>query len=245
MTMPPAHAPNIAAADLERLISADRFGPYRRAAASADEAVLLYEWNARASGAYAELLQHVEVLVRNAMHDSLTAHHATITGRPSGASWFDSPSWVMHHWFNRPAQDTINGAVVRAGHSPAQPRPGKVVAEMSFGFWRYLASDRYEQSFWVPALDAAFAVPGQRVRDRRCAVEDHLGPLHLLRNRIAHCEPIFGSITYKRRRAAPLSRDLVGLHADALELVRWISPEAETWLIAGLRHLPALLAQRP
>jgi hypothetical protein len=245
MTIPPDHPPTIDAGDLEQLISAERFGPYRRATASADEAVRLYEWNARASGAYAELLQHVEVLVRNAMHDSLTAHYATILGRVPGATWFDSPSWVRHHWFNRPAQDTINKAVAKAGHSPTQPRPGKVVAEIGFGFWRYLASDRYEQSLWVPALDGAFAAPGQRVRDRRRAVEDRLGPLHLLRNRIAHCEPIFGSITYKRRRTAPLSRDLAALHADALELVGWISPDAEAWLTTGLRYLPALLAQRP
>lgn len=96
--MPPVNLPNIDAADLEQLISAERFGPYRRATPSADEAVRLYEWNARASGAYAELLQHVEVLVRNAMHDALTAHHATIPGRPPGGAWFDSPSWVKHHW---------------------------------------------------------------------------------------------------------------------------------------------------
>lgn len=188
------------AADLERLVSARRFSTYLRAASDPDEAVRLYLWNARISGAFAELLQHVEVIVRNAMHASLAAHHGSIPGRPHGAEWFDGPSWVRHHWLNAPAQTSIEKAVRFARHSPAHPRPDKVVSELGFGFWRYLVSDRYEQSLWVPALDGAFGAPGATVRERRHAVEDRLAPLHLLRNRIAHCEPIFGTITYTRRR---------------------------------------------
>ena len=68
--------------------------------------------------------------------------------------------------------------------------------------------------------------------------------LHLLRNRIAHCEPIFGVIT-DRRRSGPLSRDLAGMRDDAVELVGWISPAAQTWLATTLTHLTTVLAQRP
>ncbi|HXL93420.1 MAG TPA: hypothetical protein VN969_31200 [Streptosporangiaceae bacterium] len=34
--------------------------------------------------------------------------------------------------------------------------PGKVVAELHFGFWRYLLASKYYTALWVPALSAAF-----------------------------------------------------------------------------------------
>lgn len=241
MTNPP-----IAPADLERLISPSRFGTYLAVTATPAEAVALYEWNGRVSGSFAEMLGHLEVLVRNAMHDHLTAHHATIAGRPAGACWFEGPNWTQHHWFTQQAQDSITKAVRDAGHDRQHsPRPGKVVAELTFGFWRYLASDRYEQSLWTPAIDGAFAAPGATIRARRRAVEDRLAPLHLLRNRIAHCEPVFGPISYRPRRRPPVAKHLADLHADALELAGWISPVAGTWLAGLLAQLPHLIAARP
>ena len=119
--MPPA----ISVAEFARLISVERFATYRLVTASAEDAMRLYEWNAHISGAFAELLHHVEILVRNTMHDALTAHHAMIPGRPPGAAWFDAPPWVRHHWFNFPAQQSVDKAIARAAHRPAQPVPAR------------------------------------------------------------------------------------------------------------------------
>lgn len=232
-------------AELIAIVSSERFRTYQNAATSPDVAVSLYFWNAKVSGAFAEVLHHLEVAVRNAMHNRLDALHATITGRPAGVAWFDGPSWATHHWFSTPAQQSIRKAIAAAGHSPSTPRPGKVVSELNFGFWRFMASDRYEQSFWVPALDDAFAAPGTTTRDRRHAVEDRLGPLHQLRNRIAHCEPVFGTITYKRRRQPPVVKTLDDLHQDALELLDWIDPTTGAWIEAVTGPLGTLLASRP
>jgi hypothetical protein len=237
--------PAITADQLARLVSAERFTTYLRATGDPDVAVDLYVWNARISGAFAELLQHVEVLVRNAMHRELTRLHAGTAGRAAGTAWFDSPSWVTHHWFSEPAQRSVTTAVRFAGHTPAAPRPGRVLCELGFGFWRYLASDRYEQSFWEPALDAAFAAPGDRARDRRVAVEDHLAPLHLLRNRIAHCEPIFGTVVHRRRRVAPSIDTLADMHRRAVELIGWVSPVAARWIEADADQVADLLRERP
>lgn len=33
---------------------------------------------------------------------------------------------------------------------------GKVIAELSLGFWRYLVESRYFTALWVPATHAAF-----------------------------------------------------------------------------------------
>ena len=186
--------PSITAAQLERLISIERFATFRHAEPDPDVAAALYTWNAQVTGAFAELLHHVEVLTRNAMHNQLTALHAQAPMRPAYKAWFDEPDWAKHHWFDTHAKKAITKAAERAGHRPNNPRPGKVIAALNFGFWRYLTSPRYEQGFWTPALDHAFNAPGATPQDRRRTVEKQLVFLHKLRNRISHCEPIIHPI---------------------------------------------------
>ena len=102
---------------------------------------------------------------------------------------------------------------------------GRVVAELPLGFWRYLLSSRYERTLWLPCLRDAF--PGIRGRGMRRDVHDALRDLHLLRNRIAHHEPIH-------------NRPLGELHAAALTTAGWICPTTRDW-IAGRSRVPALL----
>ena len=90
-TTRPDPASVFTADELEGLVSVQRFASFRQATTDPAAAVALYTWNARVSGAFAELIQHVEVLVRNAMHRRLTAHHAQVSGRPPGKAWFDEP----------------------------------------------------------------------------------------------------------------------------------------------------------
>ncbi len=162
----------------------------------------------------------------NAIHDQMVALHAQVPGRPANKSWFDEPVWAKHHWFDDHAKKQIAKAILRAGHRPNNPNPGKVIAALNFGFWRYLVSVRYEQSFWVPALDAAFNAPGTSPPDRRLVVEYRLVFLHLLRNRISHCEPIILPIRYTHRGQPATTKTLTHLYSDAIELVSFISPTA-------------------
>src|SRR6266545_7208644 len=90
---------------------------------------------------------------------------------------------------------------------------GKVIAELSVGFWRYLVASRYLTSLWIPALHAAFPAGAEDLRRRRGDVEGLLQRLAFVRNRAAHHEPI-------HRR--DLNRDL----AAAVELTGWICPDA-------------------
>lgn len=232
---------------LEQLISSERFAPYVRAAGGdRDRAVRLYQWNGRVSGAFYEVLQYVEVFLRNAIHHRLEALHATVPGRPAGAAWFDDPGWAAHHWFHTEASEARDKAVAAAGHTMARPRPGKVVAELPFGFWRYLLTARYEQSFWVPALDAGFpSLPAGSPDVRRHQVEHHVAFIHLLRNRIAHHEPIHGTIAYRQKGGPKERYDLGALQRVALELVSWMSPDAANWLAADISRIDQLLTSRP
>ncbi|MGH9023736.1 MAG: hypothetical protein ACRDV9_11680 [Acidimicrobiia bacterium] len=141
---------------------------------------------------------------------------------------------------------TVSGpSPCTAGHTPLRPRPGKVVAELSFGFWRYLVTPHYEQSFWVPALDHAFPnLTGGSSYDRRQHVEQTSLPC---------TSSGTGSLTTNRSTApSPTSPDighgsynLQDLHDLALELAGWISPAAATWLTTDVSQVDAILAERP
>ena len=117
-TTRPDPASVFTADELEGLVSVQRFASFRQATTDPAVAVALYAWNARVSGAFAELIQHVEMLVRNAMHRRLTAPPCSgsavvLPVKP----WFDEPSWVRHHWFNKADRAKIRSAIGRAGHT--------------------------------------------------------------------------------------------------------------------------------
>ncbi|MGI8522839.1 MAG: hypothetical protein ACR2K3_05950 [Nocardioides sp.] len=115
--------------------------------------------------------------------------------------------------------DITNARDRATNHGRTSLTHGKVVAELSFGFWRYLTAQRYH----VPGGD-----PG--LRKRRRQVERHLADLMLVRNRAAHHEPIH------RRN---LTRDL----AVAVELSRWIHPDAAASITAKSAIPDAMLTK--
>jgi hypothetical protein len=61
--------------------------------------------------------------------------------------------------------------------------PGKVVAELMFGFWRYLSVSGREITLWRPYLHQGFVTGTSR-----SAVDDPMNRLHRLRNRVAQHE---------------------------------------------------------
>lgn len=200
----------------ERLVSYDSW-------AGGDQAVglKLYEWNTVASAACYGTLQAVEVVLRNAIHDQLTAMHGA-GGLPG--TWLDDPAQLLEP---RRVAD-IAAARRRLARLGRPPTPGRVVAELPFGFWRYLLSARYEQFLWTPALRHAFPYLQPQ---RRRAIAEPVERLHYLRNRIAHHEPI-------HRRA------LASDYADMLTIVGVICPHTRGWAEAT-SYVPAAHAARP
>ena len=78
---------------LERHLTAERLGPYRRAVGGElAGAVRLYHWNSLASGAMFEVLGHVEVVLRNALDRHLQEWHEA-SGR--SGDWWDDPFGLL------------------------------------------------------------------------------------------------------------------------------------------------------
>ncbi len=117
-------------------------------------ALSMYQWNTDLSGAMFCLVQHTEVILRNSlaaqMHQLRIAH-----GDPTGRwLWSDTDAWFSP-WWQPEMLKQLGQAERRVSKSPSMSE-GRIIAEMSFGFWRYLLTSHYEASLWTPALRHAF-----------------------------------------------------------------------------------------
>lgn len=213
--------PSPSALLIQRHLSAPRLATYVRAAGGdVDRAVDLYLWNAAVAGALWEVLGHVEVVLRNVLHDALTVRHQR---RGRTGQWYDDPGREL----SQHARDDITRAKQRLQRAGAPLLPGKIVAELSFGFWRFLLARRYTANLW-PALRPALPyLPGT---DRRL-LEAPVARLHVLRNRVAHHEPL-------------LAEPLPDRYTDLLDVVEFVHPQLRSWLDTH-NHVLTTLAQRP
>ena len=133
---------------IDRWIGPERLSRYLHAAGGdRTRALALYEWNAQLGAALQRDLAHFEVALRNA-YDRAAANwrgpgHWLLNGnqvlfapvvrmkrQQLGGQWKKRPVDI-----NAKPRALIEKAIQDAG--AAQATPGKVVAELSFGFWRY------------------------------------------------------------------------------------------------------------
>ena len=199
---------------LERSLSPERLATYVAAAGDDRErAMRLYTWNTAISAAFYGPLQGLEVALRNAMTNALTATY--------GATWYDNPACGFDvgtlHRIAR-AKDEL-----RRDRYPLDPP--HLVAALSFGFWVALLGSggrgaalgspkrNYEMSLWRPSLYRAF--PHSRINRRQA--HQPLDYLRTLRNRIAHHEPIF-------------TRHLWADYQSILTVTGWIDHETRQWI---------------
>lgn len=205
---------------IERYVTQERLGPYlAETGGDFAQAEALYIWNLRVAGAFHEALGIFEIVLRNALCEHLRTWH---TNRPG--SWLDDPRGVLEN--KRIDQiDAARQLLIARGKPVTE---GRIVAELSLGFWRYLLARRYEHALWTPHLRRAF--PHMKPA-RRETVYQRVDDLHSLRNRVAHHEPIH-------------HHNLARSHHDMLQLVSWINPDMAAWL-EGISRVTDVIAQRP
>ncbi|MFI6424606.1 hypothetical protein [Promicromonospora sp. NPDC050880] len=229
----------VAPLSITRWISPARFAPYERAASgNVRHAVRLYDWNRELSGAVYELLHMFEVALRNAMDEQLcvwSAQQPRSHGMDlhSGA-WLLDPAPLLNR-LTRNGQD-IHKARRRATASSQSWQPVRqvthsdVLAQLSLGTWRYLLPNRDagRQHLWDDALRHAFPNLGAPPRVLTAKVHD----IHLLRNRVAHLEPLLRTQVVRARLT------------DVLTVLRAIDTVPEQWA-AGHQRVSQVLKARP
>lgn len=166
-----------------RLLTTERLARYVRLGGSSEAGWDLYVWNAQIGSAYLEALSWVEVGLRNASAQQMD--HLRRRTDPAG-EWLDPTNPWFNPWFQQGTVSSIKQARSRVSQPNQHPETGRVIAELTFGFWVRLYSRHYEASLWTPALRHVFPA-----KMARATVHDRLLGLTQLRNRVAHHEPIF------------------------------------------------------
>ncbi|MFI0212661.1 hypothetical protein ACH4OV_28925 [Streptomyces diastaticus] len=204
------------------LISPDRLKPYLTACTGDSTAALaLYRWNSDLAAAFLEPLGRLEIMLRNALDARLVDRQQR---RGHTTEWYIDRQVPL----GGKARSDIAQAQERAerGGTGTTPR-GKVIAELSFGFWRFLLARQYKTSLW-PDLAGAFPHAPNRAL---ITVENPVKRLHQFRNRIAHHEGIW-------------HLPLKACRDDIQTVLAFIEPAAATWVADGSR-INDVLARRP
>ena len=172
-----------------------------------------------------ECLHRFEVILRNALDEQLCRWNATQrdrqTGRVHTSDWLMDPSRLLHRLVgddirkaSRRARTALRGAERPPGHPD-------VLAQLSFGTWRFLLPDKDpgRQLLWNKALATAFPKLAGAPSD----LVDHVDHIYRLRNRVAHLEPLLNA----------------GMVADRFDRMRTvllaIDPAVEMWFVSRQR----------
>lgn len=212
------------AAVIPKWISAERFESYlRHAGGDPGTACVWYEWAAELTSASFELVQYVEVMLRNAIDEQLRLH---CDENRSCIPWFLTPLSA-----DKKSQEEIDRTVeavrirLRKKHARMDTRD-QIVAGLSFGFWAELLNSRQE-NLWRSATHKAFP----HSSGRRSDVAAKVFALRVFRNRLAHHDSL-------------LALD-VRFHVDQMiEVAGWIDPDAAAWL-RSVERVSAVHARRP
>lgn len=179
-------------------LSNERFNAYGTRPDMADKDRLArYLWNAALSEALYTALQCLEITLRNRINQAFTTFF-------QDQFWFDQPELRLEKWVFQ-ARESLN----------KQRKPlesGRIVAELSFGFWTALMDSRYEHMLWRGGLlKEVFPDMPRWVRKRK-TISERFNKIRRLRNRIFHYEPIW------------YWKDLPEQYEQLVEALGWMSP---------------------
>lgn len=195
---------------LREAISPARLATYvRHAQGNVRRALRLYAWNVRAAQVLFAMLNANEIALRNAVSRALESQFG--------------PDWPYAQGFLRTLprheRDGFERVLRKLEKTKGVARASTcdVVSAQTYYFWVAMLTSRYEQRVWQAEFTRSF--PSAPANVDRAVVHGRAEAIRLLRNRIAHHEPL-------------LMIDVAGAYRRALSMVHWISPPKATWASA-------------
>ena len=167
----------------------------------------LYRWNAKVTAAFWEPIGHLEVALRN-----------TLAARSTSATRARAARFVARRFepeLSSRARVVIAPARARATHKGKCASDGQTISELSFGFWRFLVTQRLT-ALW-PDLAGGFPHAPDR---RRTTVENPIARLHDFRNRLAHHQRVW-------------NHDLEGRRLDLMTVAGYMDLALPAWIEAN------------
>lgn len=184
-------------------LAKDRFDAYKRTG-DADEldAMARYVWACDVAKSLHPRLHGLEVAFRNQVHNSLTTLY--------GPLWYDMPSLLITDELRRVDEAKQSIRLLKKVETP-----GRVVSELSFGFWTSLYGRHHEHDIVRPTILSVFPHYRGSKPIQRGSIAPRLRDARFLRNRISH----FEHVAFDPR--------LPTIHAEICETTAWMSAEME------------------
>lgn len=204
--------------EIEAILHGERIDAYRRD--GADEALTLarYLFNMALSGSLYPSLQFAEIALRNAIHTALTI-------RCSTNAWYDTIAGLLP-W----QEDKIQEARLSLRKNGKAITPGRMVAELNFGFWTGFFNSFHSRTGLGHYLTGAVFVHAPDAQRSLTNLDARWRGVRDIRNRVFHHERILHW------------RDLDVRHQTIFDLISWISPELHE-LARTLDHFSAIRQQ--
>ena len=170
---------------IERIISIERLEPYlKHHLNDFDKAVEHYKANIEISEAFYPLLSILEIGLRNNFDYQLKR-------RFDDDNWFENSEFVKI--VSRFQIDRVSEARNSILREKKEITTGKIISELSFGFWTSLLDSKFEKTLWKN-LRLAFPNCPKNIRQRK-TMSSKLNGVRRLRNRVFHHESITWSIS--------------------------------------------------
>jgi hypothetical protein len=208
-------------AEIEQALSPARIARFLPAAkGDVHLALRLYIWNARLCEELYLPLQTAEVLVRNAIAETLKRRY--------GRGWYSKPA--VHALLPQQQQKELDALVRREQLDREILFSGDhVVAGLSFGFWVNWLTASYQHHIWQLGVQRSF--PHAPAGTTRNDAHQRIDRLRRFRNLVMHHRAIF-------------DRNPIAEHQNLVEVVSWVSP-ATRWLLNQLRSPARIVNSRP
>lgn len=196
-------------AAIEKNLSSSRLSTYRQAIYDVlgedvvDQAVELYEWNAKLSAAFILPLHLYEVTLRNAISEAISLRYG--------------PDWPIDTAFINSLSGKQKTELVAAtsGYSGV----GKVLPELKLVWFENMLKSNHNIRIWTPFIRTVFPhAVGADENSIRDSLKNDCSLIRRLRNRIAHHEPIFNQ--------APLNNLLPAIKTT----INWRCTDSLNWL---------------
>lgn len=217
----------------EEILSPARMNRYLAASnGNSRKAMTLYRLNLKLSQEFFTVISCFEIALRNKIDNQCTLTF--------GADWLRNgaqPNGIFDNRYCRQTQQNINDAVRKLGNSYTH---NKLVAELGFGFWRYLFAQRQYNATGRILLRIFPSKPTSTptTQYNQNFVFNQLAKINKFRNRIAHHEPIC-FVQLQSVKDTTFARQHYGV---ILQLFQWMNiNEAE--LLYGIDHIDKVCNQ--
>jgi len=192
---------------VERIISKERLVPYLRYHNNdQSKAIAHYKSNILISESFYPLLAVLEIGLRNSIDHQLTK-------RFNDNKWYENKDFVKIA--TRFQIDKISQARTNIYSEKKEITPGRIISELSLGFWTSLFDTKFEMTLWKN-LRLAFPNCPKLIRKRK-TLSSKFNGIRKLRNRIFHHEAITWNLNVVNTYKDEIIQGINWLDKDLLE----------------------------